>query len=339
MSDGYLTSASILGADEFITELGGSAHEIARDAGINPDAFSDPNDTIPGNAFADFLELAAQRCDCPDFGARYATRWTIVAIGHLSLTISSAETVGDAIRNFIANFQALGNAASLTAEDVDGDMLVRFQTMARGRWGVGQWVEANFAFQCSVVRANAAPGWTPVFVRTRHAPSRTELISQMFGPHLSTYQSEDSLLIGRDALTLPLKTRGKYSPMSAAFTPSYPVSKSPVSIRHQAEVILQELLPRAEPSLGAVASALGISRRTLQRRLADAGTNFNTVLDDARSKLAWRYVTQSPLRFHAVAEIIGFKEQTAFSHAFRRWYGVAPREARRAANGRTPEDA
>ncbi|QOY93139.1 AraC family transcriptional regulator [Massilia sp. UMI-21] len=83
-------------------------------------------------------------------------------------------------------------------------------------------------------------------------------------------------------------------------------------------------LPHGGARLPAVAALLGLSPRTLQRKLADAGCSFQEVLDGARYALARDYLRQRELSLVDIAFLLGYQEQSAFSHAFREWSGVNP---------------
>lgn len=78
------------------------------------------------------------------------------------------------------------------------------------------------------------------------------------------------------------------------------------------------------PTLESVAASLGQSPRTLQRRLRDAGTSVQTLLDEARRARAMELVGDPAQELKAVAAALGFSEQAAFHRAFVRWTGVAP---------------
>jgi len=84
-----------------------------------------------------------------------------------------------------------------------------------------------------------------------------------------------------------------------------------------------EQLPDGEPSQAAVARALGMSARTLQRRLAEAGTSYQSVLDEARADLARAYLSEG-WSVTETAFTLGFSDTSSFSRAFRRWTGMAP---------------
>ena len=87
---------------------------------------------------------------------------------------------------------------------------------------------------------------------------------------------------------------------------------------------LMRALPHGAARLPAVAAQLGLSPRTLQRRLADAGASFQEVLDGARFELARDYLRRRELSLVDIAFLLGYQEQSAFTHAFREWSGLNP---------------
>jgi AraC-like DNA-binding protein len=87
-------------------------------------------------------------------------------------------------------------------------------------------------------------------------------------------------------------------------------------------------LTGAESSLAVVARRLATTPRTLQRRLADAGTSFDAMRDAARKHAAERYLADTDLSIAEVAFVLGFSEPTAFHRAFKRWHKVTPQTFR-----------
>ncbi|MGJ7918073.1 AraC family transcriptional regulator [Massilia sp. LXY-6] len=76
--------------------------------------------------------------------------------------------------------------------------------------------------------------------------------------------------------------------------------------------------------LAGIAGELGLSPRTLQRKLADSGASFQQVLDGARHALAQDYLRRRGLSLADIAFLLGYQEQSAFTHAFREWSGMNP---------------
>lgn len=90
-------------------------------------------------------------------------------------------------------------------------------------------------------------------------------------------------------------------------------------------------LSQGQVRVATVAEELGLSARTLQRKLADAGSSFQQVLDEARFALARDYLRQPGLSLVDIAFLLGYQEQSAFTHAFREWSGMNPGAWRAAA--------
>jgi len=78
---------------------------------------------------------------------------------------------------------------------------------------------------------------------------------------------------------------------------------------------------------GHVARRLGLSQRTLARRLAREGLSFSKLLSELRLELARRYLVDERLSISDVAWLLGYQDVAAFSNAFKRWTGKAPSAA------------
>jgi AraC-like DNA-binding protein len=78
------------------------------------------------------------------------------------------------------------------------------------------------------------------------------------------------------------------------------------------------------PTLPDIAADLDIHPRTLRRRLAEEGTSFRDLLNEARSTVAVDLLRNVGLTVEEVSKRLGYSDVSTFSHAFKRWYGVAP---------------
>lgn len=97
------------------------------------------------------------------------------------------------------------------------------------------------------------------------------------------------------------------------------------------EALVAEVLERMPDHRGldGVAAELGISRRTLQRRLTENGIDFRRVRATVRLTRAAELLHSSDAPIGEIALLVGYAEVSSFSHAFRRWCGETPREYRR----------
>jgi len=100
------------------------------------------------------------------------------------------------------------------------------------------------------------------------------------------------------------------------------------SFRASVENEIVPLLPHGRARTGEIARRLGVSRRTLTRCLAAEGVTFSVVLESLRGDLARRYLAEKQLSISKTAWLLGYREVSAFTHAFKRWAGQTPRQAR-----------
>ncbi|OAG92163.1 AraC family transcriptional regulator [Pseudomonas viridiflava] len=91
---------------------------------------------------------------------------------------------------------------------------------------------------------------------------------------------------------------------------------------------LLESLPAGEVSMQAVGRKLGVSTRTLQRRLQSEGTTFQQILDTLRESLAHHYLRNTAMSSAEISFLLGFEDPNSFARAFQAWTGKTPGAAR-----------
>ena len=101
-------------------------------------------------------------------------------------------------------------------------------------------------------------------------------------------------------------------------------------LRTSVENAISSLLPHGRVLVEDVACTLGMSERTLARKLSEEGLNFTEILQQLRRDLAIRYLDDRKLHVSKIAWLLGFHEVSAFTHAFKRWTGRTPSEMRTA---------
>lgn len=99
------------------------------------------------------------------------------------------------------------------------------------------------------------------------------------------------------------------------------------------ERVVAGAMGRGVPEMDHVASQLGMTARTLQRRLGERETTFQPLVDGVRRRYAERYLSDDRLAVAEIAFLVGFADPSNFHRAFRRWTGTTP-TAFRAASAR-----
>jgi AraC-like DNA-binding protein len=107
------------------------------------------------------------------------------------------------------------------------------------------------------------------------------------------------------------------------------------TVTDNARTVITRELNGGNPSLEHVAAQLGLSERTLQRKLQELGTSHNDLVEQIRRDLAMRYLQEPDMAICEVAYLTGFSEPSSFHRAFKRWTGVTPGEFRQGITQRT----
>ncbi|TWI35987.1 AraC family transcriptional regulator [Paracoccus sulfuroxidans] len=81
-------------------------------------------------------------------------------------------------------------------------------------------------------------------------------------------------------------------------------------------------------SIETVSASLGMSPRTLRRKLEDEGTSFSRIADELRLKLALKYLRDTGLKVDSIAAALGFADAASFRRSLKRWDGRTPKEIR-----------
>ena len=161
-------------------------------------------------------------------------------------------------------------------------------------------------------------------------PADTRRLQATFGNYLRFDQPISALYFDRKILNYPLVEQdyGSDSSDSHRFQNLFDAEGSRDNFLGTLRRSITQYLPEGEVSLDTIAADLNVSRRTLQRRLSDKGTQFSQVLQDVRSYLAVRYLSDKRLAMAEIAFLLGYSDQATFSNAFKSWYGMSPSEYR-----------
>jgi AraC-like DNA-binding protein len=100
------------------------------------------------------------------------------------------------------------------------------------------------------------------------------------------------------------------------------------AFRSGVENAIVPLLPHGKARADIISRRLGVSQRTLARRLSSEQISFSGVLENLKMDLAKRYLADQALSISQVAWLLGYQEVSSFTHAFKRWTNKTPRQTR-----------
>jgi AraC-like DNA-binding protein len=250
-------------------------------------------------------------------------------LGVLGYLVTHARTLSDALAAFIRFQRLVTDGFLFRVEDEVRIVVESDASFAR----LGHPVEAIVGLWVSLGRALTGKAWSPESISFRHRarPDARE-IEQFFGRKPRFSAPLDELRLSRETLALPV-VLGKAA-LSASLVQLAEARLVEVeggaSVAARLRRLMFAELPRGTTGRDELAASLGMSARTLNRRLSDEGTTFRDVLDETRRELAEAWLGDRSHAIYEIAFLLGYSEPSTFHRSFRRWTGLSPRAFRRA---------
>jgi len=300
---------------------------IAARAGIDP-ARLGPESRVPRAALNRLWRLAVEETGDPAIGlevVRYAAQTTFHALGYAVL---ASGTLKEAFERMIRYRRLVGDVLALRLVDA-GDRY-RFEIDVSADPDVPfQAVDAIAATWVRQARLLHRPRpCEPLAVTfARPAPRDVEPYRRTFGVAVAFGAPANALEYARADVEAPLPAaNAELARSNDEVLVRYLAQLEQAGVASRVQQAVLEALPDGAPAKAAIARKLGMSARNLQRHLAAEGTSFKELLNDARADLARTYVGERRLSVTEIAFMLGFADTSAFSRAFKRWTGVAPRD-------------
>jgi AraC-like DNA-binding protein len=318
------------------------AHERAREAGLDTGALLskvglsevqilDRAARIKVRQQIDFVELVAHAVNDPFLGFHLGLLPDLRELGLIYYVLASSDTFGEAWRRGARYTGMINEGISLRYRD--GDEI----WMEIGYVGVPRHIDRHQIEFCMTALVRLCRQLTgrellPGCVRFAHHRNQdASELSAFFGCKVEFGMRADIVAFEAAVRSLPILTADPYLNELLIANAEEALARRPrphASFRSEVENAMAQRLPHGSARAGDIARTLGVSQRTLARRLAAEGATFSDVLEGLRSDLALRYLTDDGLTISQVAWLVGYQEISAFTHAFKRWTGMTPREAR-----------
>jgi AraC-like DNA-binding protein len=232
---------------------------------------------------------------------------------------------------FARYFRIVNEAVRLKLTRMPEGAAIEVEFVGLRRHEVRQNAEFGIAALLKALREMAGRSIRPTraaFVHARHSELRE--FERFFGCPVE-FGSSDLLEFSNNALAAPLATADPK--LLAALQPFCDMaakerSTAAGTLRAAVENQVEKLLPHGKAKKQAIAKALGMSTRTLSRKLDGEGTTYDEVVDQMRRSLALQYIRDPGISLSQIAWLLGYEEATSFNHAFKRWTGSSPSAVR-----------
>lgn len=331
MMSGQVSQAALAGWRDLLPDCG--AHRPHFINGVDLAAPIVPGDSrkIQLADFAAFLEAQGRIIKRPDFFWRAGESYDFSFLGPVGEAVLSSKTLGGALSRFAAYFPLLQDASELSFETCGAYASVSYRILDPDIWPRA----ADACFTMGII--------AQLIKKTVSDSLRyTDIIFETDGPHwgrdISDYLKTNCgyggaanvIRFPAPWLSLPVSAEGGAGGIEPDLKAALIRQRRASAVRDRARYHIFKNIGVAEFSQTAVAKAMGMSRRTLRRRLADEGLSFQVVLDECRMEAAVLEMRRRPEA--SLAEIalrLGYTEHSSFTRAFSRWSGLSPAQFRR----------
>jgi AraC-like DNA-binding protein len=324
------------GLDAYMCSRGADAGDALRRAGLEPRDLTDPDQRVPLIRYLELLEICADLLADPQFGLKFAAQYEPRHAGIVGNVALASRTAGEAFEMIGRYLPTMVDATVHGMEVSDGIVFVysyythplMMSYRQKGDWAI--------AFVCNLMRAGLGdPHWTPQEVLlpqlADETPAERRTRADIMGDNIRAGHPWAGIRFDAGLLKRPMATADAmieslmrhYGDLRLA---ALPEQRGEIEqLRRQ----IARMLVKGEGGIEHLAHATGISVRTLQRRLKDAGVNYSGLQNGVRKTLALNLLEYETLALAEIAFSLGYSEVSAFNHAFRRWTGQSPGHYRR----------
>ena len=331
MSDaGSITSLVARAVIDTAVQAGAAPASLFRAAGLAPDARVAAEVHVSVARYITLWDAVVEAVEDPAFGLAVAAQLRIEDNEVFGFLAMSCATLGEAFER-TAKYRMLYNIGARWELQPEPDTvrLIYYPWSSRSRSaGRRAAVELSVADMAAAARQLSAGSATPIEVRFAHAvPPDLRPYRAAFGIDPVFDAALDELVFRPGLAAIPVTTfnsrlREYFDDQCKELAGTF-ATDAPVTARARTELI--SAMDGGDPSMDGVARRLGMSPRSLHRRLADEGTKYNDLLDAVRHEFAKRYLARGSVTSSEVAYLIGFQSPTAFFRAFKRWTGQTPK--------------
>ncbi len=315
------------GLDRFLERRGIAAEQLFAKCGLELADVHDPEKQISLNAVTRLFESASAVTGDPCLGLSVAEAFPAGGTGVFGYLVTNSRSVDEAL-NTIAKFAGLLRQPFHVHYDKDNEGALLWWCWPDSvREPKKQYTSFCMALLVGRLRQLAKSDWEPVFVEMPHDPLTCKQKAEHVFGHNVHYHCEraavrvDLATLRKELPNADVRLKPILQKIGERMIADMP---SNVGTTAAASAAIRAQLPERRASLDLVADKLGLSSRALQSRLAQEGTTFEVLLNDARKWRAEELLRDTDLPLTEIAVMLGFSELSSFTRAAQRWFSETP---------------
>lgn len=314
--------------------------EHALTEGMNPEDFD--NLPTPYNKIQEikavpadhFFELheTLDRVLSPGFAVRLGQQMKIADYGVLGLSWRTCSKAREIFERSERYFKLLSNTYVFKVEE-HHDISRIYLNREAYRRGVELSNEATFSATVVVLKSMTETNISPVSISFKHAPP-SDMKSHLLAFNCPIQFKQSQNFIAYRTVDIDISTAKADASINKFLVERVEeetkgMEVSPNKIVADVKKLIEDALPSGIPSIVQVSEHIGMSSRTLTRRLSDCGITFREIIKSTQEEISKDLLFHSSRSVSEIAFLTGFSEQSAFNRAFKRWTSKTPVQFRK----------
>jgi len=308
-----------------LEELGVRASAVLRRAGLAQGYVDEPRVLLKTEELFALWRAIGEESKNPAIGLLLGTENKTEKFHPVSLAALSTENFGTAVTQ-MARYKQLTCPEEIRQGTKGGEWTIQFRWLLADEVEPAVLIECCFAWVLSVARHGTGTRLSPLRVEFVQPRAHVKTIEGHFGCAVISGAKRNAIVFRAEDAQRPFVTRNAelLAMLAPQFENELKEEAGDEDFVERVRVAVQQKLTGRRPTIEDIADALHVSSRTLQRRLQDAGSSFQRVLEDARRQLARHYLNNSVLELNEAAYLLGYEDSNSFVRAFRGWEGIPP---------------
>jgi AraC-like DNA-binding protein len=299
---------------------------VFREVGLDPAKWQEPGSRYEDDkldaAWSRAIELSGDPC----IGLRCASYFNPASLQSLGFAWLASDSLYDALSRLVRYARVINSSMELELALAGEECCLAIGQTSHQRRTENEMRDALWAGLLNLCRISLTDSFTPLSLsRCRPEPPCVAEFYTLFRAPIQFGASLDAMRFRREDVERPLPTANRrLARANEQIVADYMARLDNHRFPDQVRARLVEILPTGVVDAEHLARGLNLSLRTLQRRLAKAGTSYSEILDEARRELALRYIAEDRMSIKETTYLLGFSEPANFTRAFRRWTGMSP---------------
>ena len=300
---------------------------VLRKSGLPLTLWSSGQGMVTTGQFFALWRALGELSDDPAIGLKLPSLVPVDQHHPASIAAHHARTFRDALQRF-ARYKILCCLEEVRLLEAKGECSLEFNWFLSQEAAPPLLLDAGFTSALELGRRGTQKPLHPLRVELRRKADHREIHETFYGCPVKFKARRDAIVFRTRDLDLPFVSYN--ADLLAMLTPQLDRQlerrKAEQSCAEQVNWVLKRLLGGRRPEITAVAKELGMSSRTLQRRITDKGTSFRHLLNESRRELAHYYLKEPSLGINEIAYLLSYEDPSSFFRAFHEWEGMTPNE-------------